>query len=220
LGLDSSPSLIPLKYAVLAIGVGIVITPANLYVDSGSGVPALRGLNVRPGRIDISDVVQISHKGHQENLKSRLSSGDVVVVRTGEAGAAAIVPEELDGSNCIDLLIIRPGTLTSPSFLSYYLNSGYARDKIAEHSVGSIQAHFNVASMRQLAFPFVERSEQERRTSVLDEIVADLELLDSQLGTQLDLLAERRQALITAAVTGQIDVTTARGFSGTEGGAV
>jgi type I restriction enzyme S subunit len=34
---------------------------------------------------------------------------------------------------------------------------------------------------------------------------------------QLILLAERRQALITAAVTGRIDVTTARGLPPSEG---
>ena len=216
LGLDSSPPMFPLKYAVQSVTVGIVITPANWYVDDG-GVPALRGLNVQPGRIDTSDMAQISHVGHRENMKSRLSSGDVVVVRTGQAGAAAVVPEELDGSNCIDLLIIRPGGLTSSSFLVHYLNSFYAQDKISEHSVGSIQSHFNVGSMKKLDFPVVERAEQERRASVLDEAARDLDLLDLQLETQLSLLAERRQALITAAVSGQIDVTTARGLASAGG---
>jgi type I restriction enzyme S subunit len=37
--------------------------------------------------------------------------------------------------------------------------------------------------------------------------------LRSAVIRQLALLAERRQALITAAVTGQIGVTTARGVS-------
>lgn len=209
LGLDSLPPMLPLKYVVQSVSVGIVITPANWYVDEG-GVPALRGLNVSPGRIDTTNMVQISHAGHGENKKSRLSAGDVVVVRTGQAGAAAIVPEELDGSNCIDLLIIRPGSSTDSSFLTHYLNSFYARDKISEHSVGSIQAHFNVGSMKQLDFPAIDIREQERRAAKLDEIADDLNLLNSHLDRQISLLAERRQALITAAVTGQFDVTTAR----------
>jgi type I restriction enzyme, S subunit len=212
LGLDTGPRMIPLKYEVQSVSVGIVITPASWYVDSG-GVIALRGLNVRPGHIDTSDVVRISHTGHQENIKSRLSRGNVVVVRTGQAGAAAVVPEELDGCNCIDLLIIRPGRSTSSSFLAHYLNSFYARDKITEYSVGSIQSHFNVGSMKNLGFPLIEPKEQERRASALDEVAGDLNLLDLRLETQLALLGERRQALITAAVTGQIDVSTARGLA-------
>jgi type I restriction enzyme S subunit len=117
IGLDDRPPMIPLKYVVQSVSVGIVITPANWYVDKG-GVPALRGLNVQPGRIDGSNMVEISHEGNRENLKSRLSAGDVVVVRTGQAGTAAVVPAELDGSNCIDLLIIRPGKNTDSSFLT------------------------------------------------------------------------------------------------------
>jgi type I restriction enzyme S subunit len=197
--------MIPLKYVVQSVSVGIVITPANWYVDKG-GVPALRGLNVQPGRIDGSNMVEISHEGNRENLKSRLSAGDVVVVRTGQAGTAAVVPAELDGSNCIDLLIIRPGKNTDSSFLTHYLNSFYARDKITEHSVGSIQAHFNVASMKNLDFPNIDLAEQQRRAARLDELIDELGLLNSQLETQLERLTERRQALITAAVTGGIAV--------------
>jgi type I restriction enzyme S subunit len=98
---------VPLKYLSLAISVGIVITPARWYVD-GDGVVALRGLNVRPGAINTEDLVQISQEGHALHAKSRLRSGDVVVVRTGQTGVAAVVPESLDGCNCIDLVIVRP----------------------------------------------------------------------------------------------------------------
>lgn len=205
IGLDARPPMIPLKYVVQSVSVGIVITPANWYVDEG-GVPALRGLNIQPGRIDDSNMVQISLEGHRENMKSRLSVGDVVVVRTGQAGAAAVVPAELDGSNCIDLLIIRLGRNTNSSFLTHYLNSFYARDKITEHSVGSIQVHFNVASMKNLEFPNIELAEQQRRAARLDELMGELDLLDSQLEAQLERLTERRQALITAAVAGGISV--------------
>jgi type I restriction enzyme S subunit len=205
LGLDADPPFIPLKYVAQSVSVGIVITPANWYVDEG-GVPALRGLNVKPGRIDSSDIVQISYEGHRENMKSRLSAGDVVVVRTGQAGAAVVVPAELDGSNCVDLLIIRPGRKVDPSFLAHYLNSFYAQDKITEHSVGSIQSHFNVGSMKNLDFPNLDLAEQQRRASRLKDAIGEIDLLNSQLGTQLDLLAERRQALITAAVMGGISV--------------
>jgi len=203
LGLDADPPMILLKYVVQSVSVGIVITPANWYVDE-CGVPALRGLNVQPGHIDGSNMVQISHQGHRENMKSRLFAGDVVVVRTGQAGTAAIVPEEFDGCNCIDLLIIRPGKKVDPTFLTHFLNSFYARDKITEHSVGSIQSHFNVASMKNLDFPNIGLAEQQHRGARLDDVIGELNLLNSQLEGQLDLLAERRQALITAAVTGGI----------------
>jgi type I restriction enzyme S subunit len=67
------------------ITVGIVVTPAKYYVNEG-GVPALRSLNVWPGRFDLSDVKHLSTEGHVKHAKSRLQAGDVVMVRTGDPG--------------------------------------------------------------------------------------------------------------------------------------
>ncbi|MGA5521301.1 restriction endonuclease subunit S [Streptomyces pseudogriseolus] len=214
---DNSPhALIPLKYMVEAVSVGIVITPARWYVDSG-GTPALRGINVKPGAINSGDLVQISTQGHAEHAKSRLQAGDVVVVRTGQAGAAAVVPPEFDGANCIDLIIVRPGPKVAPKYLEYVLNSEHARAQVSEHAVGSIQAHFNVGAMKQIPLPSVPRSEQEETVTRLDQAVGRIDRLQGKLVMQEQLLAERRLALITAAVTGQFDVSTASGRNVTEG---
>jgi type I restriction enzyme S subunit len=43
--------------------------------------------------------------------KTRVKAGDVVLVRTGQPGTAAVIPEELDGVNAIDLLITTPSIL-------------------------------------------------------------------------------------------------------------
>ncbi|MFE8005099.1 restriction endonuclease subunit S [Streptomyces sp. NPDC057418] len=209
-------SLVPLKYLVADVTVGIVITPAKWYVESG-GTPALRGTNVKPGSIDASELVHISAAGDTENAKSRLKTGDVVVVRTGQAGAAAVVPSDLDGSNCIDLIIVRPGMRVDPEYLEYVLNSDYSRARVSEHSVGSIQAHFNVGAMKEIPIPSLPVSEQKQIVTRLRTEVGSLDLLKQKLARQNTLLAERRQALITAAVTGQFDVSTASGRNVTDG---
>ncbi|MGY5059131.1 restriction endonuclease subunit S [Streptomyces sp. 900105755] len=219
LGLErekTTDGLVPLKYVVADVTVGIVITPAKWYVETG-GTPALRGLNVKPGFINTSDLVQISAEGHAENRKSRLNTGDVVVVRTGQTGAAAVVPAELDGANCIDLIVVRPGRNLSPRYLQYVLNSDYASARVTEHSVGSIQAHFNVGAMKQIPIPSIPRTEQDEIVRLLDVRVSALDLLHRKLDRQEQLLTEHRQALVTAAVTGQFDVSTASGRNVTDG---
>ncbi|MFF4203009.1 restriction endonuclease subunit S [Streptomyces sp. NPDC001668] len=211
LGIDQNARryMTPLKYLAEKVTVGIVITPAKWYVESG-GVPALRGLNVKPGLIDTENLVSISSEGNAENVKSRLVAGDVVIVRTGQAGAAAVVPEELDGANCIDLILVRPGRKLNSAYLQYALNSNWVRMQVAKNSVGSIQAHFNVGSMKQVSIPSIPLVEQEEIVAALDEKTGALDILEQKLNEQEKLLADRRQALITAAVTGQLDVTTAR----------
>ncbi|MFF7315922.1 restriction endonuclease subunit S [Streptomyces albogriseolus] len=219
LGLERGNSphrLVPLKYLVGSVSVGIVVTPAKWYVDS-AGTPALRGLNVKPGSINSDDLVHISAEGHAEHVKSWLRTGDVVVVRTGQAGAAAVVPPEFDGANCIDLIIVRPDDRLISRYLEYVLNSEHARAQVSEHSVGSIQAHFNVSAMKQIPLPSLSRNEQDETVARLDQAVDKIDRLQDKLAKQERLLALHRQALITAAVTGQFDASTASGRNVTEG---
>ncbi|MEU8047591.1 restriction endonuclease subunit S [Micromonospora echinofusca] len=194
---------VPLKHLADSVTVGIVVTPASWYVERG-GVPALRGLNVKPGSIDVKNLVQISREGHLIHNKSRLRSGDIVVVRTGQAGAAAVVTPDLDGANCIDLVIVRPSPSLEPKFVEYLLNSDYARSRVREFSVGSIQAHFNVTAMKAMPVPRYALEEQQRIVAEIDRALAPIDEALSQMRRQECLLVERRQALVTAAFTGKI----------------
>ncbi|NJC71236.1 restriction endonuclease subunit S [Planosporangium thailandense] len=213
LGLDvDDQEFVPMKHLVQSVTVGIVITPAAWYVEEG-GIPALRGVNVKPGRIVTEDLIKISAEGHAAHRKSQLRGGDLVVVRTGQAGTAAVVPQELDGANCIDLVIIRPGPSLFPRFAEYLLNSDYSKRRVAEHSVGSIQSHFNVAAMKLMPVPKRSVEDQIRIAAEIDESVSPIDEVVLRMVKQERLLDERRQALITAAVTGQFDVTTARGVA-------
>jgi len=85
----------PCKDLMRKITVGIVVKPADLYVAAGKGVRALRSLNVLPGRFVLNEVVEISVEGHAAHQKSALSAGDIVIVRTGRPGDAAVVTPEL-----------------------------------------------------------------------------------------------------------------------------
>jgi type I restriction enzyme S subunit len=199
----------PLKRVVKRVEVGIVVTPAAWYADEG--VLAIRGLNVGAGRITLDDVVRLSPEGHRLNRKSELHAGDVVVVRTGKAGAAAVVPPELDGSNCIDLVIVRPSRTFAPEFLAFVLNSDWTQKRIEEHAVGSIQSHFNVGAMREVPVPRAPLDVQLETVGLLGDLTGRTSRVISKLERQIDLLVEHRQALITAAVTGEIDISGVAG---------
>jgi restriction endonuclease S subunit len=202
--LDSTSEERAIKYAVDDVTVGIVVEPSRWYVDAG--VPALRGVNVKRGSISLTDLVNISEDGHAAHMKSHLCSGDVVVVRTGQAGAAAKIPDELHGANAIDILIIKPGEGIDPDFLVWYLNSPLAASRIEHGSVGALQGHFNVSALRGLPLPRVSLAEQQRIVAFLEEEVAKIDSTIVETEQFIELARERRAALITAAVTGQIDV--------------
>ena len=208
--LRSFPKRVPLRRLLADACVGIVIQPAALYVDeTDPGVPALRGLDVKEGRIDKSNPVRISIAGNLANPRSQLKEGDVVVVRTGVSGTCAVVDAEVAGWNSIDVVIARPADGLMGGFLEIVLNHAVSQQQILAASSGSIQAHFGVGALKQLEVPLVDLPLQ---TGLTNRIRAERQRaarLRASMQSQVDLLHERKRSLITAAVTGEFDVRSA-----------
>jgi type I restriction enzyme S subunit len=193
-----------LKFISPQITVGIVVTPAKYYVDSG--VPCLRSLNVKQGKLIYADIVFISSDSNELHRKSMIFEGDLVVVRTGQPGATAVVDKRFHGANCIDLIIVRQSPSFNSHYLSYLANSNFAQTQFELGSGGAIQQHFNVgtaANLQVLAPPLVE---QQEIVNFLNNKVNQMNNLINKVQESINLLQQQRSALVTAAVTGKIDV--------------
>lgn len=150
--------------------VGVVIKPASHYVDKG--VIALRSLNIKPNRIDLNNLVYFSKESNEKELaKSILRTGDVVFVRTGVTGTAAIIPKELDGCNCIDLIITRPKEKTiNPKYLVFFFNSDIGKRIVLSKQVGGIQQHFNIGAMKALRIPIPPLEHQTKFANIVEKV--------------------------------------------------
>jgi type I restriction enzyme, S subunit len=161
------------------ITVGVVVRPAQYYTDAEDGIPALRGLNVYPGGFNMTDLVRFRPESAAALTKSTLRAGDVVVVRSGRPGDAAVVTEEVAGTNCIDLIIARPGPTLDAGFLARVLNSEFGRGQVLKHSAGTAQQHFNVGALKRLSIPLPDLASQRALTALLsqlDDAVREVEL--------------------------------------------
>ena len=160
------------------ITVAIVGKLLPHYVEYG--VPCFRSLNVRPHRVDTKDLLHISREYHESNLKSRVLPGDVLTVRTGEPGTSAVVPPEFNEANAADVIITRPGKSVDARWLSYYLNST-ASHYVKAFTVGAVQQHFNVASIKSMTVELPSLPEQQAIAEVLgaldDKIAANRALI-------------------------------------------
>ena len=197
----------PLKFLVPQVTVGIVIQPAQLYVPTG--VPSLRSLNISSGTIRNEQLVYISAESNATHRKSQIFAGDIVVVRTGNAGVAAIVTSEFDGANCIDLLIVRASERLVSEYLLTYLNSWSARTEVQLRSVGAIQAHYNTTTLANLTIPTPPKEEQIDILRALSKELGPLDKLIGETNHEIDLLNEYRTRLIANVVTGKLDVREA-----------
>ncbi|WP_204807169.1 hypothetical protein [Mycobacterium riyadhense] len=147
------------------VTVGHVGRMSDEYVDDG--VPFLRSQNVKPFVIDESAMCYIGEDFHAKLGKSTLHAGDVVVVRTGYPGTAAVVPDHLEGANCADLVIITPKSSLNPHLLAGIFNSVWGQAAVRSQLVGVAQQHFNVGSAKALRVRVPDRPAQDRIAAVI-----------------------------------------------------
>jgi type I restriction enzyme S subunit len=205
--LDALPAgpLGPMRRLLDEAVVGIVVQPSKYYTDD-DGVPALRGLDVREGRIAPDGHVRLTAEGHAAHPRSRLRRGDVVVVRTGDAGMAAEVPSWAEDWNCIDLVIARAANGVSPAYVEAVINAARLADGIGEASTGSIQQHFGVNALLEYSVPLVDLEEQERTASRVRYLRKEAESASDLVRASRLALSELRAVLIADAVTGRLAV--------------
>jgi type I restriction enzyme S subunit len=196
--------VVPLKYLTPEITVGIVVTPSKYYIDKG--VPCLRSLNVKEGYLTENDLVFISPESNEMLRKSMIFAGDLVSVRSGQPGTTAVIDERFHEANCIDLIITRQSRHFDSFFMAYLLNSYAAKYQFGLGSGGAIQQHFNIETAKSLLALVPPPSEQDAIAAYLDCETARLDALIAKAQEMIERLQEYRTALISAAVTGKIDV--------------
>jgi type I restriction enzyme S subunit len=174
------------------------------------GIPCLRGVDLSKDYVDLSRVLRISAEDSQRHANTKLQVGDLVIVRSGAtAGRSALVTRDLDGSNCVDLVVVRKSPALEPRYLAYVVRSQEIQDKVLHESSGALQPHFNAVDAGEILVPMRSLDDQKRVVATLDDLAWSRERMVEALDRQIDLLKERRQALITAAVTGQFDIAEA-----------
>jgi len=88
------------------------------------GTQFLRTQNVRRMRINREDMRYITPQFERTLKKSRLKAGDVLVSRVGaNRGMSAVVPSDLDGANCANILVVTPSCQLRAEYLAFLVNS-------------------------------------------------------------------------------------------------
>ncbi|MFN5744527.1 MAG: restriction endonuclease subunit S [Methylococcaceae bacterium] len=192
-----------LRRVASRIVVGIAEAATHAYVDVG--IPILRSTNIRAGRI-IGDILYIDSLFAGERESKLINSKDLLTVRTGNAGVTAVVPPSLDRCQCFTMLITTPTQDANSEYLCYWMNSDPAQTYFGLEGWGTAQTNISVPILKDLPVPIPPKIEQESIVAFLDRETTKLDDLTTEAQHTIDLLKERRSALISAAVTGKIDV--------------
>lgn len=195
----------PLRHVATQVTVGVVVNPSS-YVDPAGQIPFFRGIDVAPFRLDLPGAQRISAASNQTLHKSSLKTGDIVSVRDGDPGTSAVVPPAADGSNCASLLITRRGPRFDSHYLCHVFNSRFGRHEFQRYSYGAAQKHVNVSGAVQISIPMTNLDEQRAIGRRLNDEWERMLALEAKVMEQANRLRSYRSALITAAVTGEMDV--------------
>lgn len=168
----------------------------------------IRTADIDCGRLANEGLYRLNRDEYvKRTRRSTLRQNDIVYGREGERwGHAALVP--LNERYCLGQRMMQFRVLAdfNPSFLMWQLNGRSTYLQGAQDTVGATAPHVNVSTIRnfELAVPLAD--EQEAIAQHLDQQTARIDELSRHADQAVALLQERRTALISAAVRGQIDV--------------
>ncbi len=204
--IPKSWSLTKLRYYVpddRQIMYGIVLPGPHVQ----GGIPIVKGGNCEPGKLKLELLSCTSKEIESAYEKSRLRAGDIVYSIRGSIGAAQIVPESIAGANITqDAARVSPKPGTNVRWLLYALQSSQFYAKLDAGALGATIRGINIRDLKRAEIPLLHESEQTAIADFLDARMARLDKLVEVVKATIVSLLEYRAAIISAAVTGQIDV--------------
>ena len=171
------------------------------------GVPFIQTTNISKGSFELEDFQKTSVSIESNYPRSRLEGGEVILGIRASIGAAFVVPMSFKGVNLSrGIARIIPNNLLRSDFLVWYFKSNTVDQYWGLSKQGSTFSEVSIETVRELNVVIPPLDEQETITKYLTDESNKFEKLINFAEKQKLLLLERRTALISAAVTGKIDV--------------
>ncbi|GAA1554648.1 restriction endonuclease subunit S [Kribbella sancticallisti] len=185
------------------------------YRDEGARV--IRLGNIGRASFKAASEAFISLDYYRELRRHAVVPGDLIVAGLGDenhpVGRACVAPDGLGPSIVkADCFRIRfDQSLLTHQYAAWAMSSPVIAEEVSLLTRGSTRARINLGVAREIEIPVPPLSEQARIVSALESRRLEIAAIVGYCERQLEVLTEQRRALITAAVTGRVDVTTARG---------
>jgi type I restriction enzyme S subunit len=179
--------------------------------------PYLRNSDVQWGVINTTDLPTMDF-APDERERFRLRHGDLLACEGGDVGRCAVWTDTAECYYQKALHRLRPKRPTEDSalFLRWLLESAAKRGCFTANEAKATIAHLPAETFRRYRFPFPPIDEQRAIVTFLDRETSKIDALVAEQERLIELLEEKRQALITHAVTKGIDPSAALRDSGCE----
>lgn len=206
---------VPEHWTVTKVGfhtlkIGSGKTPkggAEIYQDEG--VLFIRSQNVYNDglRVDSSESTYISEAIHDDMSTSKVYPGDILLnITGGSIGRSCLVPDEFPEANVNQHVCIIRVSKYLQEFLALVIQSDLIQAQIQSIQTGGNREGLNFEQISKFYFALPPTEEQKQLVKHLENKVLEFSKLEVKAHNAIQLMQERRTALISAAVTGKIDV--------------
>jgi type I restriction enzyme S subunit len=196
-----------LKFLVTEMRAGPFGSSLTKSMYTSEGYRVYGQEQVIPADFSIGDYY-VSPEKYASMQQYAVSPGDVLVSCVGTFGKTAVVPEDIEpgiiNPRLIKLTLVRG--LIAPEYLRLFLESSIAFGQMEQVSRGGTMDVINIALLSHLWVPFPTLHEQRATLDFLGEKTTKIDALIDKTEAMIERLQEYRTALISAAVTGKIDV--------------
>ncbi|MCP4600305.1 MAG: hypothetical protein GY847_07195 [Proteobacteria bacterium] len=198
-GWDSTP----LNDLVSRLTNGYVGATRGIYQEQG--VPYLLSKHVRNNLLRFDNQTFITEEFNEKIRKSKLITGDVLLVQTGHVGESAVVPPEHDGHNCHAMIVITPRKeLLDGYYLSYYFASPDIQRVFSGIEKGMTLRHLNCRDVIKADIKVPPLNEQRRIVAKIEALQERSRAAKEELDAIPPLLEKFRQSVLAAAFRGDL----------------
>ena len=166
---------------------GFEFTKYVTYSEEGN-IIALRGLNVKNGKLNLEDVKYIDNSDLSELTRSKLYVGDMLFTYVGTIGQVALIDENDKYYLAPNVALIRvDSSIIMPRFLQYYFQSNYFwSTQINRLLQTSSMKNIPMEKIRKFDICIPNMEVQQRITAILDRFDALCNDLTSGLPAEIE----------------------------------
>lgn len=179
----------PITYGILKPGPDIL-----------AGVPYVRVVDIKNGRIEIDNVRRTTQEIAHQYRRSTLRTGDLLMSIRGHVGRTALTPKELDGANITQDTARLSVTGANPSFVRCVLEHSSMVRWMGVRTRGAAVKGINLGDLKRMPVPLPSRDEQDRFALKIQQV----QELGATAGLQLDRLNSLFASLQHRAFRGEL----------------
>ncbi len=198
-----------LKYCTLKIKAGPFGSSLRKDIYTKQGIRVYGQEQVIPNNFNIGDYY-ISYEYFNEMRQYEIQTGDILISCVGTYGKIALFPKDAEkGIINPRLILMRMNKFVYPPFIEWFLKSNSILFQMSLNTRGGTMDIVNISILSELAVSLPKYEEQQQIANYLDDKTSKIDTLIEKSKKSIELLKEKRTALISACVTGKIDIREA-----------